>query len=131
MKSAVITMTLMLSACASSPPVPPPPPPAKVPTTSLTSWTDNFGSVRNASIPQDVREFIIERQGCDHFRGEVGYNKERAAFLNEKIDELCTGSDKKLYDLRVKYVDDAITIKALGEFDDCIEYSNECITKLE
>ena len=131
MKSMIIIIFLPLSACASSLPAPPPPPPIKILSEPLTSWIDNFGSVRNASIPQDVREFIIERQGCDHFRGEVGYNKERAALLNEKIDELCTGSDKKLYDLRVKYVDDAITIKALGEFDDCIEYSNECITKLE
>jgi len=100
-------------------------------TSALGEWTDNFGEIRDSNTPNDVREFIIERQMCDHLRGEEGYDTKRAKFLKKNIKKLCTGSDVKLYTLRIRYDDNEHVKKILSIFDDCIEYSQTCITKLE
>lgn len=108
-----VIITIALSGCSQGP------------------WQDGLGIQRSAAIPGDVREFIIERQSCEHFAGEEGYDAERAAFLQKQTDKLCTGTDKKLYDLRVKYQNNEPAKKALADFEDCIEYSQECISKIE
>lgn len=132
MKFISAIMLLSLCACASKMRPPPPPPPLLLATdTQLAPWQDNFGTPRDAAIAIEVREFIIERQGCDHFRGEPAYDENRRAFLEEKVEQLCIGTDQKLSDLRVKYVDDAINNTALAEFDDCIEISSPCNSEEE
>ena len=97
-------------------------------TPTVQPWTDNFNQSRDPAIAAGVRPFIIRRQGCDHFRGEPGYDKERQKFLNEQIAKLCTGTDKKLARLRLKYAGHPATLKALAEFEDCIEYDSSCST---
>ena len=94
----------------------------------LTPWTDNYNDPRNPAVVLSARDFIIQRQGCDHFRGEPGYNEERQKFLNQQIEKLCTGTDQKLAQLRMQYADSPETIKALAEFEDCIEYTSICST---
>ncbi len=84
-------------------------------------WVDNFNQQRDAAIPADVRAFIIRRQGCDHFRGEHGYDAERQKFLNEQIARLCTGTDTELSKLRHKYAELQVASEALAEFEQCIE----------
>lgn len=78
-------------------------------------------------LPADVQSFIDERDGCDHFRGEpwgAGDDpavKERREFVFENIKKLCTGTDKRLAELRKKYRNDPIVIKRLRAYEDNIE----------
>ena len=109
-----ILLTMIVAACT--------------PQKTLGSWTDNFNDPRDPAIVEEARAFIINRQGCDHFRGEPGYNEERQKFLNMQIEKLCTGTDKQLAQLRSRYVNSPETIKALADFEDCIEYDSICST---
>jgi len=96
----------------------------------ITPWTDNFNEVRSAKIAKEARPFIIKRQGCDHFRGEPGYDEERRKFLAAQIKKLCAGTDAELKRLRAKYANQPDTLNALADFEDCIEYDSVC-TKQE
>ncbi|MEP2103627.1 MAG: hypothetical protein ABJP02_15970 [Parasphingorhabdus sp.] len=98
------------------------------PQKTLTPWTDSFNDPRDPAIVKEARSFIIQRQGCDHFRGEPGYDEERQKLLNEQIKKLCTGTDKRLAKLRLRYSDSPETVKALADFEDCIEYESRCST---
>ncbi len=97
----------------------------------LEPWTDNFNEPRSALVAKEAQDFIIRRQGCDHFRGEPGYDEERQKFLDEQIKETCSGSDAQLKKLRAKYANQPETMKALAEFEDCIEYETRCVTKAQ
>ncbi|SIO14359.1 hypothetical protein SAMN02745824_3118 [Parasphingorhabdus marina DSM 22363] len=92
-------------------------------TTAASSkpWLDNYNQPRSAEIPNEVRTFIIQRQGCDHFRGEIGYDMKRKKFLDKQIEKLCTGTDARLSRLQVKYATIPAASKALSEFEQCIE----------
>ena len=78
-------------------------------------------------LPADVQSFIEERDGCDHFRGEpwgAGDDpevKERREFIFENIKKLCTGTDKRLAELRNKYRNDPVVIERLRAYEDSIE----------
>lgn len=114
----LIAICMILSSCA--------------PKQSPGPWTDNFNEPRSAAIVLDAREFIIKRQGCDHFRGEPGYDAERQKFINEQTTRLCKGTDAELRHLREKYKNKPETIRALAEFEECIEYATPCpIAKAE
>jgi len=93
---------------------------------TLGPWTDNFNEPRDPAIALEARRFIINRQGCDHFRGEPGYDAERQDYINEQTKKLCTGTDVALKTLRKKYRNQIETIKALEDFEDCIEYETSC-----
>ena len=72
-------------------------------------------------MPLDVAEFIEERDGCDHFRGEPPYSEERRRFLEKNIRDLCTGTDRKLSDLKKKYSEYPLIIDALSIYEEDIE----------
>ena len=108
-----IVLLLMLASGCAAPPAPEP-------------WTDNFGAIRSAAIPQDVRAFSIRRQGCDHFRGEPGYSPERQKFLDQQIAKLCAGTDAELRRLRAMHEDNREAISALADFEACIAYDTDC-----
>jgi hypothetical protein len=114
MKSVMLPVILLLGLANCAPQKP------------LGPWTDNFNTTRSPAIAEEARSFIIQRQGCDHFRGEPPYDEEREQFLLAQIKKLCTGSDAKLKYLRTQYADQSETIKALAEFDECIEYETSC-----
>ena len=114
MRGAMLLLWLLLGLASCAPQEP------------LGPWTDNFNTPRHAAIVEEARSFIIQRQGCDHFRGEPPYDEERKQFLLARIKQLCTGSDATLKYLRAQYADQPETIKALAEFDDCIEYETSC-----
>ena len=71
--------------------------------------------------PSDLARFIERRNGCDHFRGEEPYDKERLAFLNQKMKELCPGTDKALAALKEKYRKNKKAIAVLNEYEPQIE----------
>jgi hypothetical protein len=66
-------------------------------------WKDFYGDPRPASIPRDVRAFVIDAQGCGHFSGEEPYDADRAAFLQKNMDALCRGLPQKRERLLNRY----------------------------
>ena len=110
-----ILVTLLLPACAAA--------------QTGSPWADNYNQPRNPLVIEEARSFVIKRQGCDHFRGEPPYDKERQKFLIQQMKELCTGTDAELQRLRAKYADHPETIQSLSEFEDCIEFDTVCAKK--
>jgi len=74
-----------------------------------------------APFPQEVTNFMVERDSCDHFRGEEPYDADRRAYLEENIAELCSGTDGRLAALRIRYASNATVIAALSGYEDRIE----------
>lgn len=72
-------------------------------------------------FPQEVTTFMVDRDGCDHFRGEEAYDAERRAYIVENIAELCRGTDARLAMLRRRYAGDASVTAALRGYDAHIE----------
>lgn len=72
-------------------------------------------------FPQEVTAFMVDRDGCDHFRGEEAYDAERRAYIAENIAELCRGTDARLALLRRRYAGDASVTAALRGYDAHIE----------
>lgn len=74
-----------------------------------------------APFPREVTEFMIARDGCDHFRGEEPTDAERRAYIDENVAELCKGTDARLAMLRRRYAEDPAVVAALKSYDDRIE----------
>ena len=74
-------------------------------------------------FPREVTTFMVDRDGCDHFRGEQPYNAERRAYISENVAELCTGTDARLATLRRRYAADPAVMAALKGYEDRIEAS--------
>lgn len=72
-------------------------------------------------FPDEVTRFMVDRDGCDHFRGEEPYDPERRAYLEQSIAQLCTGTDTRLADLRQRYAGHPEVIAALSGYEDRIE----------
>jgi hypothetical protein len=72
-------------------------------------------------FPQEVTSFMVDRDGCDHFRGEEPYDAERRAYIAENIAELCQGTDARLAMLRRRYAGDRSVTTALKSYDAHIE----------
>nr|MBA4771171.1 hypothetical protein [Sphingobium sp.] len=72
-------------------------------------------------FPQEVTAFMVDRDGCDHFRGEQPHDAERRAFIAESVAELCTGTDARLAMLRRRYATDPSVIAALKGYEDRVE----------
>lgn len=72
-------------------------------------------------FPSAVTAFMVDRDGCDHFRGEEPYDEDRRVFLEENIRQLCTGTDARLAKLRKRYADNPDVIAALAQYEDKIE----------
>ena len=78
-------------------------------------------AAQSTAFPQEVTSFMVDRDSCDHFRGEEPYDNERRVYLAESIAELCTGSDARLALLRRRYAGNPSVIAALRGYDDRIE----------
>ncbi|WP_066605560.1 hypothetical protein [Sphingobium cupriresistens] len=81
--------------------------------------SDDDGSA--LPFPQEVTTFMVDRDGCDHFRGEEPHDAERRAYIAENIAELCSGTDAKLAMLRRRYAGDRSVTAALRGYEDRIE----------
>ena len=110
-------------------PVESPPPSAASPRSARDAASLDLPASNAASepvaFPAEVTSFMVDRDGCDHFRGEEPYDAERAAFLEENIRELCTGTDAKLARLRARYANDPDVIAALANYEDQVEQPPE------
>jgi hypothetical protein len=76
---------------------------------------------RPDALPAEVTAFVEQRDGCDHFRGEEPYDAERAAYLRQRTEELCQGTDAALARLRQKYGDAPQVVEQLSHYEDNIE----------
>jgi len=72
-------------------------------------------------FPAEVTAFMVDRDRCDHFRGEEPYDAERRAFLDASISQLCHGTDARLAALRARHATAPTVITALDGYDDHIE----------
>ena len=87
--------------------------------TMLTSQA--IHASEKSSIPKDIATFIKNRDGCDHFRGEEAYDKKRQQFLEKQMRQLCTGTDKKLKLLKLKYKSNEKIMEMLNQYEEQIE----------
>jgi hypothetical protein len=78
-----------------------------------------------APFPREVTQFMVDRDSCDHFRGEEPYDAERRAYIEENVAELCHGSDATLAMLRRRYATDPSVTAALHSYEDRIEGREE------
>jgi len=78
-------------------------------------------AANSAPLPADVISFTLQRDECDHFRGEEAYDAEREADISFKLKETCTGTDKALANLRKKYADQQSIFETLKKYEDNIE----------
>lgn len=78
-----------------------------------------------APFPREVTQFMVARDGCDHFRGEAPYDAERRAYIAENVAELCHGSDATLAMLRRRYASNPSVTAALHSYEDRIEGREE------
>lgn len=72
-------------------------------------------------LPADVAAFVADRDACDHFRGEEPYDGKRAEFLVEATQRYCTGTDRRLTDLRRRYAGNRAAMDRLRGYEDGIE----------
>jgi len=74
-------------------------------------------------LPNDVRQFIAQRDACDHFRGELPdpEEAERMREVTGQIEKRCRGTDRRLRLLKKKYGSDANVKKLLSVYDEQIE----------
>lgn len=80
-------------------------------------------------LPKDVATFVEERESCDHWRGEPGFDKERQAEIDRSICDACTGTDAKLAALKKKYRASKTVTAKLGEFASAIEPTEKAAAK--
>ena len=78
-----------------------------------------------SEVPKDVADFRERRDGCDHFRGEEPYDEERQTFLLERMNTLCSGTDKELAQLRIRYTGNKAVLELLKDYEDNIESDTE------
>lgn len=90
-----------------------------------------------SNLPSDVLSFVNRRDGCDHFRGEpTDFNeaylkqtgeaglreqRERAEFVNQRIAELCIGTDAQLFALKARYAANPAVLTVLNTYEQKIE----------
>jgi len=79
------------------------------------------GAADARPFPDEVTRYMVDRDSCDHFRGEDAHDADRRAFLEESVAELCTGTDARLAMLRHRYAQDGAVMAALGGYEDEIE----------
>ena len=84
-----------------------------------------FAAIAQTSLPSEVAQFVQKRDECDHFRGEEPYDAERRAFIEQKMLELCAGSDRRLVELRKKYSNDRAVREKLDSYEDRIEPASQ------
>jgi len=81
-------------------------------------------------LPPDVQAFVEQRDICDHFRGEpyegpsdgeTPAQTERRAFVIASQQKYCSGTDKRLAELKRKYRDDSKVLDRLNRYEERIE----------
>jgi hypothetical protein len=96
---------------------------------SAIGLISTFGFATAQELPKDVISFLEERESCDHWRGEEGYDKERRAEIDWSVCQSCPGTDSKLASLKKKYRVDKATMEKLVELEPEIEPADKTATR--
>lgn len=73
--------------------------------------------------PKDIEDFVVRRDMCDHFRGEIP-DPDQVEQMREtlrQIDRFCTGTDAALAALKERYRDNPEAIRKLNSYEAHIE----------
>lgn len=73
------------------------------------------------ALPKDVMLFVEQREACDHWRGEYGYDEDRQADIDQAVCQSCVGTDDKLAKLKRKYQGRKEILNKLDAFEADIE----------
>ncbi len=71
----------------------------------------------HGALPADVQHFAQRRALCDHFRGEDPFDAERRKFLESEVRKRCTGTDRALAALKLKYRSRKDVLAELDRFE--------------
>ncbi|MFZ6755325.1 hypothetical protein ACO0KY_18335 [Undibacterium sp. Dicai25W] len=80
-------------------------------------------------FPDDVTAFLADREVCNHWRGEDGYDAERQADIDWAICTTCQGTDTKLSLLKKKYRGNKDVLEKLNQLEPKIEPEDKAATK--
>ena len=80
----------------------------------------------HVQLPEEVEAFVVDREACDHFRGEPTEGDspeqvERRAFVIEGLEIYCTGTDRRLAALKARYSDNPDVMSTLSKYEPVIE----------
>jgi len=86
-------------------------------------------ALSNASmgaLPQEVAIFVVERDTCEHFRGEPiegtsAEQVERRTFVHGSLEIYCAGTDRRLAALKKRFAGNASVMLALRDYEEAIE----------
>src|SRR4051812_5521281 len=80
-----------------------------------------FGLAAEQKLPEEVTTFLDQRESCDHWRSEEGYDRERRAEIDWSVCQSCPGTDSKLAVLKKKYKASKVAMDKLVELEPAIE----------
>jgi hypothetical protein len=87
----------------------------------LISCSASTALADSLTLPADVAKFVDRRKGCDHWRGEYGYDEERQADIDWALCQSCVGTDDELAQLKKQYADNNRVIEKLNGLEPVIE----------
>ena len=85
-------------------------------------------SVSAAGVPNEVASYVQERELCEHFRqepfeGQTPEQIERREFLRQSIEIYCSGTDRRLAALKLRYKDNTAALSLLEKYEPSSEAS--------
>lgn len=98
----------------------------KIATLYCLLFISSIAMAANKTVPKEVRNFVAERNICEHFRGEPYEGNspeqvERRAFVIDSLDIYCAGTDKRLAALKRRYKNNEAVMKRLNKFEEQVE----------
>lgn len=71
--------------------------------------------------PNDIREFVQQRDLCDHLRGEIPDQGDEQSQVIDDINQQCRGTDAELQRLKLKYTHNTTFEHLLNQYEPDIE----------
>lgn len=80
----------------------------------------------DAPPPPEVQAFVVDRDACDHFRGEPTEGESRAQVerlrdVQQSLEIHCAGTDRRLAALKLRYASNAKVMAMLNAYEPAIE----------
>ena len=77
-------------------------------------------------LPPEIRDYIYERNLCEHFRGESHEGDspdqiERRKFVFESLEIYCAGTDRRLAALKRRYLNNIVVMDKLNIYEEQAE----------
>ena len=72
-------------------------------------------------LPSDIREFVQQRDLCDHLRSEIPDQGDEQSQVIDDINQQCRGTDAELQRLKLKYTHNTMFEHLLNQYEPDIE----------